>query len=85
MNQSISIPYSLVLRSLPINVELLQLISRPNLDFSMLSDISQASDSLNKREFKVQQKSMISKASVPSSLEKRKDIQRKKVIGSNRA
>jgi hypothetical protein len=49
MDQSISIPVSLVLRSLPINVELLELLRSP-LDFSNISEIESQP---NKRESKI--------------------------------
>lgn len=59
MDQSISIPVSLVLRSLPINVEILELLKSP-LEFSNLSEIETQP---NKREFKTIQKSVVSKQS----------------------
>lgn len=74
MDQSISIPYSLVLRSLPVNVELLDLIKQPaKMNVTNISEIrSEATPRL-------------SKASEPSPMERRKDYLRKKIGNSRKS
>ena len=75
MDQSISIPVSLVLRSLPVNFEILDLLKSP-LNFSNISEIESWP---NKREFKTLQKSVVAKQSNDSqNHEEKRPLQKMK-------